>query len=168
MSDLKLENGSHVAVIGGGPAGSFFSNFLLTMAQRAGKDIAVDIYEPRDFDKPGPTGCNNCGGIISEWLVQALAADGINLPTNVVERGVDSYVLHMDEGDVHIETPLHEKRIGSVHRGAGPRGIKEICFRGFDSFLLEQARNRGARVLSGRVEAVELRDGRPQVKTRGR
>jgi CRP-like cAMP-binding protein/flavin-dependent dehydrogenase len=154
-------------VIGGGPAGSFFSHFLLTMAQRAGKEVVVDIYEPRDFDKPGPTGCNNCGGIISEWLVQALAADGINLPTNVVERGIDSYVLHMDVGDVRIETPLHEKRIGAVHRGAGPRGIKEICFRGFDSFLLEQARNKGARVVSGRVDAVELRDGRPHVKIRG-
>ena len=166
MSNLILENGSRVAVIGGGPAGSFFSHFLLTMAQRAGKDIAVDIYEPRDFDKPGPTGCNNCGGIISEWLVQALAADGINLPTNVVERGIDSYVLHMDEGDVRIETPLREKRIGAVHRGAGPRGIKEICFRGFDSFLLEQARNKGARIVSGRVDAVELRDNRPHVKIR--
>lgn len=167
MGNLTLENGSRVAVIGGGPAGSFFSHFLLTMAQRAGKEIAVDIYEPRNFDKPGPTGCNNCGGIISEWLVQALAADGINLPTDVVERGVDSYVLHMDAGDVHIETPLHEKRIGSVHRGAGPRGIKEICFRGFDSFVLEQACNKGARVTNGRVDAVELRDGRPHLKVRG-
>jgi len=165
--NLSLENGSRVAVIGGGPAGSFFSYFLLIMAQRAGKSIDVDIYEPKDFDKAGPTGCNNCGGIISEWLVQALAADGINLPTDVVERGIDSYVLHMDAGDVRIETPLHEKRIGAVHRGAGPRGIKEVCFRGFDSFVLEQARNKGARIVCGRVDAVELRDGRPHVKIRG-
>ncbi len=160
----KLQDGSRVAVIGAGPAGSFFSYFLLDMAQRAGKEIQVDIYEPRDFDKPGPAGCNNCGGIVSEWLVQALAADGINLPTNVVERGIDSYVLHMDVGDVRIDTPLHEKRIGAVHRGAGPRGIKEIRFRGFDSFLLEQARTKGARVVRGRVDGVELRDGRPHVK----
>ncbi len=164
---LRLENGSRVAVIGAGPAGSFFSYFLLDMAQRAGKEIQVDIYEPRDFDKPGPAGCNNCGGIVSEWLVQALAADGINLPTNVVERGIDSYVLHMDVGDVRIDTPLHEKRIGAVHRGAGPRGIKEIRFRGFDSFLLEQARNKGARVVRGRVDGVELRESRPHVKIQG-
>ncbi len=165
MGKLELENGSRIAVIGGGPAGAFFSYFLLDMARRADRALEVDIYESRDFDRAGPAGCNNCGGIISEWLVQALSADGINLPTNVVERGIDSYVLHMDIGDVCIETPLHEKRIAAVHRGAGPRGIKEIRFRGFDSFLLEQARNRGAQVVHGRVDGVELRDGRPYVKT---
>ncbi len=164
MGSQGLENGSRVAVIGGGPAGSFFSYFLLDLAQRADRELQVDIYEFRDFDRAGPAGCNNCGGIVSEWLVQALAADGINLPTNVVERGIDSYVLHMDIGNVRIETPLHEKRIAAVHRGAGPRGIQEIRFRGFDSFLLEQARNKGAHVVPGRVDGVELRDGRPYVK----
>ena len=167
MGTINLETGSRVAVIGGGPAGSLFSHFLLTMARRAGKDIAVDIYEPKDFDTPDPTDYSNCGGIISEWLVQALAADGINLPTDVVERGIDSYVLHMDAGDVRIDTPLHEKRIGVVRCGAGPRGIKEDCFRGLDSFLLEQARNDGARIVHGPVDAVELRDGRPHLKTCG-
>ena len=167
MSDLKLEAGSRVAVIGAGPAGSFFSYFVLDFAQRAGLDITVEIYEARDFDKPGPVGCNNCGGIISEWLVQSLATDGINLPPTVVERGIDSYVLHMDIGDVRIETPLNEKRIGAVHRGAGPRGIKEIRWRGFDSFLFEQARQQGARWMRGRVDAVELREGRPFIKMSG-
>ncbi len=167
MDSLKLESGARVAVIGGGPAGSFFSHFLLVMAQRANRELRVDIYESRDFDRSGPAGCNNCGGIISEWLVQALAADGINLPTNVTERGIDSYVLHTDLGDVRIETPLHEKRIAAVHRGAGPRGIKMIQFRGFDSYLLEQARKEGARLVRGRVDGVELQDGRPHVKIQG-
>ncbi len=167
MSNLNLEDGARVAVIGGGPAGSFFSYFLLDMAQRAGKQLSVEVYEPRDFDRPGPAGCNNCGGIISEWLVQALAADGINLPTDVVERGIDSYVLHTDLGDARIDTPLHEMRIGAVHRGAGPRGLKEIRFRGFDSFLLQQACAKGARVVRGRVDGVEMKDGRPHIKTQG-
>ena len=48
-ANLKLESGSHVAVIGGGPAGSFFSYFLLEMAQRIGIDVGVDLYEPRDW-----------------------------------------------------------------------------------------------------------------------
>ncbi len=164
---LTLESGSRVAVIGGGPAGSFFSYFLLDIAERVGRELQVDIYEFRDFDRAGPIGCNNCGGIVSEWLVQALSADGINLPTNVVERGIDSYILHMDIGDVRIETPLHEKRIAALHRGAGPRGIQTIRFRGFDSFLLEQACNKGAHVVHGRVDGVELRDGRPYVKIQG-
>jgi flavin-dependent dehydrogenase len=123
-SKLALDNGSRIGVIGGGPAGSFFSYFLLDMAQRVGIDIQLDIYESRDFSVPGPTGCNMCGGIVSESLVQTLATEGINLPPTVVERGIDAYVLHMDVGNVSIETPLHEMRIAAVHRGAGPKGTK--------------------------------------------
>ena len=74
IAGLRLDSGSRIAVIGGGPAGSFFSYFLLAMAERVGMDLAVDIYEPRDFSKPGPAGCNMCGGIISESLVQILGA----------------------------------------------------------------------------------------------
>jgi len=55
---LFLDNGSRVAVIGGGPAGSFFTYFLFEMAERIGMELAVDIYEPRDFTKPAPHGCN--------------------------------------------------------------------------------------------------------------
>jgi len=59
---LFLDNGSRVAVIGGGPAGSFFTYFLFEMAERIGMELAVDIYEPRDFSNAGPQGCNMCGG----------------------------------------------------------------------------------------------------------
>src|SRR3989337_2714611 len=120
QSNLKLTNGSRVAVMGGGPAGSFFSYFLLQMAGRKGLDVQVDIYEPRDFTVAGPPGCNMCGGIVSESLVQMLAAEGIDLPTTVVQRGIDSYMLHTDMGSVRIDTPLHEKRITAIHRGSGP------------------------------------------------
>src|SRR5574341_1867491 len=112
-SNFRLDDGSRVAVIGGGPAGSFFSYFVTDMAQRVGRDVRVDIYEPRDFSVPGPTGCNMCGGILSESLVQTLGTEGITLPPTVVQRGIDSYVLHTDVGSVRIETPLHEKRIGA-------------------------------------------------------
>ncbi|NIW45420.1 MAG: hypothetical protein GWN30_11910, partial [Gammaproteobacteria bacterium] len=44
QSSHKLNNGSRVAVIGGGPAGTFFTIFLLDMAERVGLDISVDIY----------------------------------------------------------------------------------------------------------------------------
>ncbi|UCC87987.1 MAG: hypothetical protein JSV81_01455 [Anaerolineales bacterium] len=165
-SSLQLDDGSHVGVIGGGPAGSFFSYFLLDMSERLGIDVQVDIYEPRDFSIPAPGGCNMCGGIISESLVQILAADGINLPPSVVQRGIDSYVLHMDVGSVHIETPLREKRIAAVHRGVGPRGIKEIKWGSFDGYLQGLAVEKGARVLKERVSSIDWEDGRPRVNTR--
>lgn len=164
--NLRLDDGSRVAVIGGGPAGSFFSYFVIEMAQRVGRDVRVDIYEPRDFSVPGPTGCNMCGGILSESLVQTLAAEGITLPPTVVQRGIASYVLHTDVGSVRIETPLHEKRIGAVHRGAGPRGIKEVKWGSFDGYLHKLAVTKGANVIRGRVDEFGWLEGRPQVKTR--
>ena len=102
----RLEDGSRVAVIGGGPAGSLSAYFLLTFARRMDLDLRVDVYEPRDFTKAGPTGCNMCGGVVSESLVQMLAAEGIDLPATVVQRGIESYVLHTDTDSVRIDTPL--------------------------------------------------------------
>lgn len=162
---FTLDTGARAAVMGGGPAGSLFSFYLLDMANRMGVEIEVDIYEPRDFSHPAPKGCNMCGGIISESLVQNLASDGINLPTTVVQRGIDSYMLHMDVGDVRIDTPLHEKRIGAVIRGSGPRDIKEMKWGSFDGHLLNLAADKGANVIHERIAAVEMENGKPQVKT---
>ncbi len=52
--DLQLVDGSRVAVIGGGPAGSFVSYFLLEMAERNGLELDVEIFEPRDFSWVAP------------------------------------------------------------------------------------------------------------------
>ena len=45
-SIISLDHGSRVAVIGGGPAGAFFSFFLLDIAERKDLKLHVDIYEP--------------------------------------------------------------------------------------------------------------------------
>jgi len=165
VGDLKLQDGSHVAAIGGGPAGSFFSYFTLDLANRMGLEIDVDIYEPRDFARPGPRGCNMCGGIISESLVQLLSTEGIDLPDTVVQRGIESYFLHTDVGDVRIETPIHEKRIAAVHRGSGPKDIKEIKWGSFDDHLQKLAVKKGANVIRERVEGIAWTNGRLQVRT---
>jgi flavin-dependent dehydrogenase len=163
---LNLDSGARVAVIGGGPAGSFFSFYILDMAERIGIDIQVDVYEPRKFSRVAPQGCNMCGGIISETLVQNLAADGINLPTSVVQRGIDSYMLHTDVGKVRIDTPLQEKRIGAVIRGSGPRDIKEMKWRSFDGHLQKLTIEKGANIIHDRITTVKIKEGLPQVKTR--
>jgi len=153
-SSLKLNNGSRVAVMGGGPAGSFFSYFLLTMAERAGLKIHVDIYEPRDFDVSGPRGCNMCGGVIYESLVQSLAVDGINLPPNVVQRGIEFNMLHLDVGNALIQTPRHEKRIATTFRGSGPRSLMEFKGHSLDSYILQSAIDKGASHIRARVDGV--------------
>jgi len=165
-TSAALEDGSTVGVIGAGPAGSFFSYFCLDMAERVGLDIELDLYEPRDFSSAAPRGCNMCGGIVSESLVQTLAAEGIELPPTVVQRGIDSYMLHMDVGSVRIETPLQEKRIASMHRGRGPKASKNFRWSSFDGHLQSLAVQKGARLISESVSEVRWEDGRPAVKTR--
>jgi flavin-dependent dehydrogenase len=166
VPEPTLQDGSRVGVIGGGPAGSLFAYFLLDIAGRLGLDLRVEIYESKDFNQASPQGCNMCGGIISESLVQNLATEGVNLPSTVVQRGIDSYHLHMDVGSVRIDTPLHEMRIGAVHRGAGPKDVRDRDWESFDRHLLDRALAKGARLAGGRVDGVRVEDGRPVVTTR--
>lgn len=161
---LPLEDGQRVAVVGGGPSGSFFAYFLLLFAERAGLDVGVDIYEPRDFSSIGPAGCNMCGGIISESLVQSLAMEGVDLPETVIQRGIDSYVMHTEAGVARIETPTHEKRIAAVHRGGGPRTARSSKWGSFDAHLLNLATAKGAKVCRARVKEVRWKEGKPELQ----
>jgi flavin-dependent dehydrogenase len=161
--DFSLRDGARIAVVGGGPAGSFFAYFLLKMAEAIDLDVAVDIYEPRSFSYCGPAGCNHCGGIVSESLVQILAAEGIKLPASVVRRAIESYVVHMDVGSVRIESPAGERRIAALYRGHGPRESEEAPGESFDHFLMDMAVDRGARVVRKLVSGIDWSDALPRV-----
>jgi flavin-dependent dehydrogenase len=158
ISDYTLADNAKIAVIGGGPSGSFFSIFALKMAKMIDKKINVTIFEQKDFTKDSPAGCNRCGGVISEHLVQTLAVEGINLPPKIVQRGISSYVLHTQKGDVTIESPAHEKRIATVYRGGGPRGSEEHEWKSFDNFLLKQAVHEGAIHSPLRIDGIRYGD----------
>jgi flavin-dependent dehydrogenase len=158
---LSLENGSRIAVVGGGPSGSFFAFFLLKMAAAIDLDIEVDIYDPRSFSHCGPAGCNHCGGIVSESLVQILAAEGINLPASVVQRGIESYVVHLDVGSVAIQNRAGEQRIAALYRGNGPREGGESPWESFDGYLQGLAVERGARVVHRLITDIDWRSGYP-------
>lgn len=164
QKDFTLQDGSRIAVVGGGPAGSFFSYFLLKMARDIDLDIEVDIFEPRSFNYCGPAGCNHCGGIVSESLVQMLATEGIVLPREVVQRGVESYVVHMDVGDVSIESPAHEQRIAALYRGNGPRKGGAADLESFDNYLQELVTSLGANVVRKLITGVESHNGRPHLE----
>ena len=159
--DFNLQDGSRIAVVGGGPAGSFFAFFLLRMADAIDLDLDVQIFEPRSFARCGPAGCNHCGGIVSESLVQILAAEGIRLPRSVVQRGVESYVVHMDVGDVAIESPVHEQRIAALYRGNGPREGGQAALASFDGFLQGMAVEQGARVVNRLISGARREGERP-------
>lgn len=160
---LPLDDGARVAVIGGGPAGAFFAYFLLDLAHRVQRSIAVDIYEPRDFAQLGARGCNGCAGIVSERLMRTLAEDGIELPPTVVQRTINAYVLHMDVGSARITPPHQDTHIASVHRGAGPRELRGRAWVGLDAYVLELAQRQGAQVIRERVNEVAWKEDRPAI-----
>ena len=160
----SLQDGSRIAVVGAGPAGSLFSYFLLNMAETVSLDIDVDLFEPRHFCHRGPAGCNHCGGIVSESLVQRLATEGIMLPDGVVQRGIESYTLHTDVGDVEIDTPLMEKRIAAIYRGNGPRNSEPLDTHSFDGYLLELAREKGANLIPSLVTDIRRNDTHMSVR----
>ena len=152
---IELTDGSKIAVVGGGPAGSFFSYYALEYARRFGLEIELDIYEAKDFTKIGAGGCNHCGGIISESLVQEMATDGIIIPSEVIQRGIHSYTMHTEQGSRVILAPSDEQRIASVFRGCGPRGCLDKNIRGFDNYLMGLCLEKGARMVPEKVNSLQ-------------
>ena len=158
--ETQLNDRDSIAVIGGGPSGSFFSYFALDFAKRYDLEITIDIYEAKNFAKLGAGGCNHCGGIISESLVQMLATDGIVIPSSIIRRGIETYTLHVEQGESVIDTPSNEQRIASVFRGCGPRGCLGGSERSFDNFLLGLCEKNGANVISEKItRARRVEDG---------
>jgi flavin-dependent dehydrogenase len=166
-TQFRLEDGARVAVIGGGPAGSLFTYFLLRFAAREAFQVHVDIYEPRDFTSTGPRGCNMCGGLVAGPLVESLRAEGITLPQAVVKNRIDSYSLVTSAGSVRVVAPGRRPPALAVYRGAGPRDTEHPGACGLDGFLLELVQRIGANVVRSRVTTVAWAGGRPEISTGG-
>ncbi len=162
--DLRLSNGDRVCIVGGGPAGSFAALHLLRLADRAGLSLQVSIFEPRDFSRPGPGGCNRCAGILSSRAIQGLESLGLTLPAQIVQSELRGYTVYLDGREITIEQPDAWRRIASVYRGGGPRLRQGEPVAGFDGFLLSQAVARGARHISQRVRKIHHAE-RPIVET---
>jgi len=143
----RLQDGSRVCIIGGGPAGSFAALHLLRLARERSLHLEVEIFEPRDGRTQGPRSCKGCAGILSHGAVHNLASLGLQMPPEVVQSELRSYVVHVQNQAATVDQPHRERRILSVYRGAGPRLRQGPSLAGFDAWLLDQARAAGARVI---------------------
>ena len=159
---LTLSDGAEVAVIGGGPAGSFFSIYTLKLAKDLGKKLHLKIFDRKTFTSQGPAGCNMCAGVISETMVQHLAIDGINIPPTVVQRSIDSYCFHTLVGEVYIKSPrLQQRGIATTYRGGGPKGSSGRDILSFDEFMLQKATEEGATVERTVIDEIKLDGDKP-------
>jgi len=152
---MRIADGSRVAVVGGGPAGCFFTLYLLKYAREAGVRPLVTIYQERALNACGPAGCKGCAGVLSLSVVRNLPELGLNMPESVIQSRIARYTVHSPYLSLSISNPDKETEIVSVYRGGGPaRG--EGGREGFDAWLQAEAEARGAVVLPRSADEIHL------------
>jgi len=154
-----LADPATVAVVGGGPAGSFFAIHLLDRARQLGRSIDVTIFEKKTevcFYQPASfcawEGCNYCAGGVSPRLADILRKSGIVLPDEVVESRATEVIVHGDWKSIQLPVP-EDREMLSVFRGSRPRQ-RAGRYGNFDTYLLNAAADRGARVITAEVREV--------------
>ncbi len=152
----KINTGSRVAIIGGGPAGSFVALYLLHYAGERGIHPEITIYQQRDFNKLGPKGCKGCAGILSISLLRNLDELGLTIPDEIVQSKIEHYAVHSPFTSISISNPEKGVQIVSIYRGGGPRIFRYENPISFDSWLLRQAQERGAMVENQTVSRIYL------------
>ncbi len=157
-NNLLLKNGSRIAIIGGGPGGSFFAHFASRYAKEAGIDVSIKIYDKKSFCQRGPRGCNMCAGVISENLYNSLEEEGINIADFCVQRKIEGYCFQTQDESVvlHHPTPGHIPRIVTVFRGNGPLQSEHEGNISFDDYLLDHVKEQGVEIISNMVKDFRL------------
>jgi flavin-dependent dehydrogenase len=157
VRSTSLLNGDRVAIVGGGPAGSFFAIHLLREAKQLDRNIEVVIVEKRgpsdlNFDDFQCRGCNFCAGLISPRLNEILDECGLVVPEEIIQGRIDYVWIQGQWKNFRLRVPK-DKRMYSVYRGSLP-GRRTDRPAGFDGFLLSEAVKEGARIQYGEVQAI--------------
>ncbi len=155
---LFLMQGSRIAIIGGGPAGSFFAHFASRYAAEMGIDVSIRIFDRKNFCQRGPRGCNMCAGVISENLFNKLEEERINIARYCVQRKIECYRFQTQDDGVllHHPAPGHAPNIVTVFRGNGPVQSPHEGNVSFDDFLLNHVRKLGAEIVFEIVKGLRL------------
>ncbi len=164
----KIETGSKVAIIGGGPAGSFFALYLLHYAMEKGIQPDITIYQERNFNELGPKGCKGCAGILSISLLRNLGELNLAIPEEIIQRGIERYTVHSPHTSITISNPEKGVQIISIYRGGGPRISHYENPISFDGWLLREAQKRGVRVEKQAVSRIYLEQEEPVVEVGGK
>ena len=157
---LLLKNGSKIAIIGGGPGGSFFAHFASAYAKEAGLDVSVKIYDRKSFCQRGPRGCNMCAGVISENLFNSMEEEGISIADFCVQRKIEGYCFQTQDESVVLHHPVvgHKPKIVTVFRGNGPLQSEHEGNISFDDYLLNHVKEQGVEITFEIVKDFKLPD----------
>ncbi len=157
-SRLRLKNNSKIAIIGGGPAGSFFANDAIQYAKKLGINIQITIYNSKDFSQRGPSGCNMSAAVIAGSLHAKLTRDGIILPESIIRQEIRGYYFHTEEYGIELYKPdqINKSSIMAVYRGNGPLYSTHTGSHSFDDFLLKHVINQGVNAIYEPVQELRL------------
>lgn len=152
---LQLTDGSKVAIIGGGPSGSFFALNLLRKAGKLGRKIEVIILEKKQaMSIQGQNGaecsigeCNYCAGGLSPRVCDALTELGLPLPPEIILDTAEIINVFADWKTISLDVL---RDIKSVYRGSRPKGRSGSNYN-FDNFLLSSAAKEGAKIINAEV-----------------
>jgi NADH dehydrogenase len=153
---MKIETGSRVAIVGGGPAGVFFALYLQRYGEQENIRPEITVYQQRNFAEGGPKGCKGCAGILSVSLLNNLEELGLTIPGEVIQNRITAYTIHSPHTSISITNLEKEKEIVSIYRGGGPRLSYGNSTVGFDGWLLGQAQSRGITVVNQAVSQIDL------------
>ena len=162
---LPLPDNATIVIIGGGPAGAFFAIQAARKARALGKTTDLLILEKKKdlcfytttFSSDLGKGCNYCAGGISPKLIDILKNNGLHIPEEIITGKTELLTVHGDWKS--IELPIPEGRnMYSVFRGSRPKHRIQGHMN-FDSFLLEKAKDEGARVINGEVRDIDYTPG---------
>ncbi len=155
MLSSKQSPGLRIAIIGGGPAGSFTCHFLNKLAKAAGREIKLDIYDYKCFSCRGKSNCNMCAGIISATLTAKLEKEHITIPKSVIKSEITGYQLHSKYNTVYFQKE-GSKKIYSVFRGQGPPQVGGKA-NSFDQFLLDDVcQEPNVTLIAQQVQAIDF------------
>ncbi len=165
-----LQNGDCVAIVGGGPAGSFFARHLLKESRRLNRLLDVVIIEKHKPINQGTKdfqirGCNFCAGLVSPRLNEILHQQGFAVPEEIIQGRIDYVWVHGQWKNFRLRVP-RGMQMYSVFRGSLPAGRGVGAF-GFDEYLLGEAVREGARIVHGEVQSLAYSDsGLPSLTVR--
>jgi 2-polyprenyl-6-methoxyphenol hydroxylase-like FAD-dependent oxidoreductase len=106
---IKIETGSRVTIVGGGPAGMFFALYLQRYSEENKIRPDITVYQQRNFAEGGPKGCKGCAGVLSASLLSSLEDLGLTLPEEVVQDRIKAFTIHSPYTSISISNPEKEK-----------------------------------------------------------